>query len=410
MQDSLSSTHPPPNAMPNAMLGRRAGAAAIPSLTGIRGVAAFYVFLTHAQIVLATYLATPAINDNGFLYNGFRGVDLFFVLSGFILMHVHENDFATLSRERTWNFYVLRFFRVYPLNALILLALVPLVLALPGFVDWTRFDHGVPVRYHDHDFSAAGFVQSLLLAQCWSVIKPGQWNGPAWSLSAEVFGYASFPLLACVALRCRSAALAAAAATASLLALIAAVYLCHHAKDNPTAGFGLVRMGCCFLAGIALQRWYRCWQAGETVAGALTVVSLGWIMLCLLWRPLNVFVVLGFGGIILGLAYRRGPVNAALESPLALFLGRISFSFYVVHYIPLRLSLWLFQTRLHAAPLWLRIVCLVALFGLCVGAAAALQRWFELPCQRLARRVLRAGRPAPEGQDSKGRGFAPAPH
>lgn len=403
MQDSPSSTHP----TPSPASGERVGATAIPSLTGIRGVAAFYVFLTHAQIVLATYLARPAINDNGFLYNGFRGVDLFFVLSGFILMHVHENDFATLRREQAWRFYVLRFFRVYPLNALILLALVPLVLALPGFVDWTRFAHGAPIRYHDHDFSALGFAQSLLLAQCWSVIKPGQWNGPAWSLSAEVFGYASFPLLAWVAVRCRSAALAAVVAAASLLALIAAIYLCHHAADNPTASFGLVRMGCCFVAGIALQRCFRFWEAGAAGASALAMLSAAWIMLCLLWRPLNVFVVLGFGGIILGLAYRRGPVNAALESPLALFLGRISFSFYVVHYIPLRLSLWLFQTRLHDTPLWLRAGYLVALFGFCVGAATVLQRWFELPCQRLARRVLRAERPARERQDS--RRFAPAP-
>lgn len=386
MQDSSSSTHP----TQSTTSGGRAATSAIPSLTGIRGVAAFYVFLTHAQIVLATYLAAPAINGNGFLYNGFRGVDLFFVLSGFILMHVHENDFETFDRERIRNFYVLRFFRVYPLNALILLALVPLVLALPGFVAWTRVVHAMPIRYHDHDFSAAGFAQSLLLAQCWSVIKPGQWNGPAWSLSAEVFGYASFPPLAWVAVRCRSPVLAAAAAAASLLALVAAVYLCHHASDNPTAGFGLVRMGFCFVGGMALQRCFRCWQAGADVASALTVLCLAWVMLCLLWRPLNVFVVLGFGGIILGLAYRRGPVNAALESPLALFLGRISFSFYLVHYIPLRLSLWLFETRLHEAPLWLRVCCLVALFGLCIGAATALQRWFEVPCQHLARRVLRS--------------------
>ena len=409
MQDISSSTHPTPSVTP-AKVGRRAGAGAIPSLTGIRGVAAFYVFLTHAQVVLATYLAAPAINDNGFLYNGFRGVDLFFVLSGFILMHVHEIDFVTFRREQVWSFYVLRFFRVYPLNALILLALVPLVLAAPGFVDWTRFAHGVPARYHEHDFSAAGFAQSLLLAQCWSVIKPGQWNGPAWSLSAEVFGYASFPLLAWVAVRCRSAGLAAAAAAASLLALIVAIYVCHHAADNPTAGFGLVRMGGCFVAGIALQRCYRVWQGGAGLASALTVLSVGWIVLCLLWRPLNVFVLLGFGGVILGLAYRRGPVNAALESPLALFLGRISFSFYVVHYIPLRLSLWLFETRLHDTPLWLRVGCLVVLLGLCVGAATALQRCFEVPCQRLARRVLKTRPHASEHQGRKRRGFAPAPH
>ena len=48
--------------LPTRAAPRRAGSA-IPSLTGIRGVAALYVCLTHAQIVLATYLNAPAINQ-----------------------------------------------------------------------------------------------------------------------------------------------------------------------------------------------------------------------------------------------------------------------------------------------------------------------------------------------------------
>lgn len=360
----------------------------LPSLTGIRGIAAIYVFFTHAEIVAATYLEAPSINDNGFLYNGFRGVDLFFVLSGFILMHVHEQDFVTIRSQQTWNFYVLRFFRVVPLNTLVLLALVPLVLALPGFVSWSRFSGGLPIPYHDRDFSAAGFVQSLLLAQTWSVAKPGQWNGPAWSLSAELVGYALFPLLAWIAIRCRSAILAGLAAVASLLGLVVAMRAFGHAVDNPTAAFGLVRMGFCFAAGIALSRCFRCWPEGSRHAAAITLASAAWILLSLCWRPLNLFVVLGFGGIILGLAYRRGPVDRLLTSAPAMFLGRISFSFYLVHYIPLRLSLWLFTPGLAAAPLWLRISCLAFVVASCVVAATLLQWWFEVPCQRLGRRML----------------------
>ena len=363
-------------------------AVAIPSLTGIRGVAAIYVLLTHAQIVLSTYLQAPSIDRNVFMYNGFRGVDLFFVLSGFILMHVHERDFAALRGSSIVDFYLLRFFRVYPLNAAVLLLLVPVVLAWPAFVEWTRFSHGLPIRWHEHDFSAPGFVQTFLLAQTWSIAKPGQWNGPSWSLSAEVAGYAVFPLLACFAIRCRSAALAASGAAASLMLLVVAMIVGGHARDNPTAAFGLVRMAFCFAAGIALSRCYRCWSGGARWAPLVTIVSLIWIVATLSWRPLNLLAVLGFGGIILGLAYRRGPVNAALESRPAMFLGEISFSFYLVHYIPMRLSLWLYEFRLHASPLWLRVLSLVALGLFCLGAATLLHRWVELPSQRLGRRVL----------------------
>ena len=365
----------------------------IPSLTGIRGVAAAYVFLTHAQPVLALFLAAPAIDDSLVLRNGFRGVDLFFLLSGFILMHVHHADFLTLERERIRRFLVLRACRVYPVNAAVLALLVPVALLLPGFVAWTRMRGGVPVPWHDHDFSPAGLVQSLLLAQCWSVVKPGQWNGPAWSLSAEVFGYALFPPLAWLAARCRSAALAGLAAAGSLLALCAALLAFGHAQDNPTAAFGLVRMLFCFAGGIALWRCFRCWPAGARVAPGLALASLAWTALCVSLPAFGMLAVFGFAGMILALAYRRGRLDALLSGRTALFLGRISFSFYLVHYALLQLASWLFERWDGAeAPLGLRVAALAATGLLCVLAAMAMQRWVEQPSQRLARALLR--RPA----------------
>ncbi len=364
---------------------------AIPSLTGVRGVAAAYVFLTHAQPVLALFLAVPAIDDWLVLRNGFRGVDLFFLLSGFILMHVHAADFATLERERTRRFLVLRAFRVYPLNAAVLLLLVPAAVLLPGFVAWTRMRGGVPVPWHEHDFSAAGLLQSALLAQCWSGVKPGQWNGPAWSLSAEVFGYALFPPLAWMAMRVRRARLAAAAAGAALGLLCLALLAFGHAQDNPTAAFGLVRMLFCFAAGIALWRCFRLWPAGTRAAPTLAAASLAWVAVCVGVPGPGMLAVFGFAGLILALAYRRGRIDAALSSPAALFLGRISFAFYLVHYPLLQLAAWLFERQgWAAAPLPARVAMLAALLGLCVAAAELLHRLVERPSQRLARAVLRA--------------------
>jgi hypothetical protein len=204
----------------------------IASLTGIRGVAAVWVFLTHYQAVMAGYLQSPAIGANRFMYNGFRGVDLFFALSGFILMHVHGQDFHRVEAGPLRRFYILRGFRVVPLNTAVLLALVPLVLTLPGLVDWFRVDHGAPIPYHARDFSAAGFVQSLLLAQTWTFAKLGEWNGPAWSLSAEVFGYAIFPLLARMLIRRNAATFCAAAALASLSLLMVLLAVGGHAQDR----------------------------------------------------------------------------------------------------------------------------------------------------------------------------------
>ncbi len=361
--------------------------ASIGSLTGIRGVAAVWVFLTHYQAVMAGYLHSTSIAGNAFLYNGFRGVDLFFVLSGFILMHVHGREFHTPAPGTLRRFYTLRFFRVYPLNTAVLLALVPLALWLPGMVDWFRMDHGVPIPYHANDFSAAGFVQSLFLAQTWTVLKLGEWNGPAWSLSAEVFGYALFPLLARSLMRRQSATLCAGLAVLSLAVLMVLLVVGHHTQDSPTGTFGLIRMLFGFIAGTCMA---RCFQLRDTGGGGwLAWASLAVIAATLCVPAANMFVVFGFCGLIFALAYQDGAVNAVLASRPALWLGRISFSLYLIHYVPLKLSLWLLQTRLADSGLGLRIACLAAIPLICLVLAVLTYRWLELPFQRYARTALR---------------------
>jgi peptidoglycan/LPS O-acetylase OafA/YrhL len=327
-------------------------ALSIPSLTGIRGVAAVWVLLTHYQAVLAAYLDNPAINDNSFLYNGFRGVDLFFVLSGFILMHVHENDFRQLESK-----------------------------AIP---------------YHSHDFSAAGFVQSLLLAQSWTVLKLGEWNGPAWSLSAEVFAYAMFPVLAWTLIRARSALLCTVGALLSLAVLMGLLVVGHHTQDSPTGTFGLIRCVFGFTAGACMARAFQLRPASDRAASWLGApiawISVAIIAVALSAPRLNMFIVFGFCGLIYALAFQRGVFNAIFSSGPAMFLGRISFSLYMIHYIPLKLSIWLLQTRLDTASFEVRVACVVAIPLICIAIAMVAYYAIELPFQRFARSIVRRKR------------------
>jgi peptidoglycan/LPS O-acetylase OafA/YrhL len=366
----------------------------IDSLTGIRGVAAVWVFLTHYQAVMAAYLHSPAIGDNSFLYNGFRGVDLFFVLSGFILMHVHGEDFRAFREDALWKFYVLRFFRVYPLNTVVLLALLPIYFFMPDLVSWFRMDHGVPIPYHSHDFSEAGFVQSLFLAQTWTFIKPGEWNGPAWSLSAEVAGYALFPILAYFLMRRRSPWACVFYALVSLAILMLLLVLFRHTQDSPTGTFGLVRMLFGFVAGMAMSRCFQLRPDATWLGAPLALGSLAFIVVALSVRSANMLVVFGFCGLIFSLAFQQGVINAALSGRVSMFLGRISFSLYMVHYVPLKMSLWLSQTMFAESGLAVRIVCLISVAGICLALAMITYRFVELPLQRYARAFLRKGRDA----------------
>ncbi|MDT8871257.1 hypothetical protein RAA17_09660 [Komagataeibacter rhaeticus] len=50
--------------------------------------------------------------------------------------------------------------------------------------------------------------------------------------------------------------------------------------------------------------------------------------------------VFGFAALVFGLAYQRGAINAFLCSGPVMWLGRISFSFYLTHYLIIGILSW----------------------------------------------------------------------
>ena len=377
--------------------------ASIPSLTGVRGVAALWVFLTHLYGFAARVLGMPALISSSFLFNGFRGVDLFFVLSGFILMHVHAGDFITISSKPLQRFFVTRFFRIYPLNTVILVALVPLVLLAPSYVAAERAFSDPHFAYRAHNLSAAGFVQTLLLVQSWTILKLGEWNIVSWTLSAEIFGYMLFPGLAWLIARELSWRRCIVYALISLLTLTILLFFSHHANNNPTGTFGSVRMFFCFVAGICL---YRCYQLAPDYvaswASAVTCLAVAFIAITLLYPPAPVFDAFGFAALVFGLAYQRGPVNRILKSRVALYLGRISFSFYLSHFLIISIFSWAAGHWLTAQDFGLKVASLVALFMLCLGVASVLYVWVERPSQRFGHYLIKSWglRTPPDASDS----------
>jgi peptidoglycan/LPS O-acetylase OafA/YrhL len=123
-------------------------------------------------------------------------------------------------------------------------------------------------------FSAAGFVQSLFLAQPWTLIKPGEWNGPAWSLSAQVFGYAFFPVLARFLIWRRSAAVCRVSVFASLTVLMIQLIIFQHTQDSPTGTFGLIRMTFGFVAGMSMSRCCHLWHETTGLGAPVGLASL----------------------------------------------------------------------------------------------------------------------------------------
>jgi peptidoglycan/LPS O-acetylase OafA/YrhL len=107
------------------------------------------------------------------LHNGFLGVSLFFVLSGFIITYSHYAE--TMTPTVIGRFYWARIARIYPVY------LLALVLALPTLAaPLTRFDA----------------LSVLTMTQAWTIPASKQgfaWVMQAWTLSIEVVFYLLFP-------------------------------------------------------------------------------------------------------------------------------------------------------------------------------------------------------------------------
>jgi peptidoglycan/LPS O-acetylase OafA/YrhL len=343
----------------------------IPGLTGVRGIAAVWVVLYHLS---ENFRGTWGLSETApFIRTGFLGVDLFFILSGAVMFHVHGNDFARYSIQSHLSFLKLRFARVYPLHAFCLLAFATIVCSLPDFTQ----------PYRPGAFSLSGFLASLLLVNNWGFLPASMWNLPAWSLSAECLGYLAFPLIAVAIRRLVPPRTELAAALALMAALVAAM-LALHAPDMGQLGkMGVLRMGFEFSAGCLLYRY----AAGTNPAlhNPILAFALVLTLVCCFHIDYHWCAVFGMGFIVLALCM-DGPLgNLLFANKVALWLGNLSFSLYLSHWPLIQIYQWLgvrmtIDRNLYAILLVVTIVVVAML----------LFRFVEMPSRRYLRGKMRA--------------------
>ena len=111
-----------------------------------------------------------------FVGRAYLSVDLFFILSGFVMAHVYGRELASNWRAHWSKFAIARFARIYPLFALTMLSMMTVVI-LSG------------ARIRLISFSGKSLVLQPFLLQQWSGLS---WNYPSWSISTEAEAYIFF--------------------------------------------------------------------------------------------------------------------------------------------------------------------------------------------------------------------------
>jgi peptidoglycan/LPS O-acetylase OafA/YrhL len=339
----------------------------IRQLTSLRFFAAFWVVLFHYWPKLDVGF-TPAVIEKGYL-----GVELFFILSGFILCHVYRTSVED-GRFRYGSFLWARLARVYPLHLATLVGMGLLAggAAVAGFA----VDPNIA--------SLEALPANLLMIHAWGFAPVAGWNHPSWSISAEWFAYLSFPLFAWAALKLKHRPLTALAGAVTALT---ALYIGFEAVagfplTQATIHWGALRIVPCFAFGCALHAFWRERPMKSAVSALAGAAFFGAFALGAADEGApDAVIVTALGFVILflaGLAQTRS--NLLGQAPLV-YLGEISYSVYMVcvpwKIVFVNLTAKLLQIQDEKLPLNLWLVFLVGVIPL----AAASYHFIEKPAR-----------------------------
>ena len=313
MPDSSSAAHG---------VGAQGDKSSFDALTALRGLAAWWIVAYHFKEALGL----PAGSVLGrFVASGPLAVDLFFVMSGFVIALSYQDAILPVRKRVVLWFLGLRLARIYPLHFVMCVAFLlnPLAIALfsSNPVPGDRYDPGY-------------YVLSLVLMQNWGFTSSLAWNGPAWSISTEWGAYIVFPVLAFAAARWVVSTLHAAAAALVLLALLAALGAATASIPNEVERVGLIRCILEFSLGmVACQAWRFRKGVGPHGGLLLAAAGLGTFATGIgLGAPAYLYAPAGFTFLVLSLTDRHALPARILSHSVIVRIGEVSYSTYLVHY------------------------------------------------------------------------------
>jgi peptidoglycan/LPS O-acetylase OafA/YrhL len=335
-----------------------------PALDGTRSLAVYLVVCFHAGLAAAG--------------GGFIGVDLFFVLSGFLVSSIILAEITERGRLRLGRFYARRVRRLLPAAVVVILAtsaVFLLVASKPQRLPLVR-DAQSALLYvanfrfllQSDDYFGADIEKSPFLH--------------FWSLAVEEQFYLVFPLvLIGLAVLSRRRAWALPAGLGALLAVSLGAQLFWSRANANHAYYGsdarMYQLVAGALLAVLLRSRTPSTRLGRVLCpGGLALLLLlasGLVELSPAWRGIGATVasLALVGGVM---SDERGPVARVLATRIPTYLGRISYGTYLWHWPVILVLLTVFQVN----PIVIAVLAAVT----STGIAALSYELLELPIRR----------------------------
>jgi peptidoglycan/LPS O-acetylase OafA/YrhL len=355
---------------------------------------------------------------------GYLWVEFFFILSGFILVHVYGSrppspppgeragvrgwlqrvklrDPLTLTLSpgggegnfSYFKFLRARLARLYPLHLFMLFVMLGLVIALRFLAARGGYVSIYDQPYHPMN-TWQGFIASVFLVHAWNILPYLTWNGASWFVSVEFLLCLLFPIYLFLS---RGGALRGALLIAAGLAAL--TYLARTSGHGLDLTFhnGIFRGVACFAVGVGLAILYREAIArgwGALPDGLFSFAQLAAVLLLLdaiyrtQWahKPADIYVASAMAALIFTLAFDRGIAARALSTAPVLKLGEWSYAIYIGQTAWLQFVRYLEQRWYpNAAPSAIWWIEPFALVLVCVVWGALLATFIERPANRWLR-------------------------
>jgi peptidoglycan/LPS O-acetylase OafA/YrhL len=350
----------------------------IKPLTGLRGIAALYVVIFH--FFIGQRFTNPVTT---LLAHGYLAVDVFFVLSGFVMTltysHLFDRGHSLVSYA---TFLGRRIARIYPLY--LAGTLCALVLIRAGILE------------PPHLRMSGALLSNLFMVQAWGITE--SLDGPGWSISTEWAAYLLFPMFLLCLMKNRFGRGLALTLSLGALAFLATNPAAHAHAVDPGAlldvhdwrhGLPVLRCLAEFVLGMLSYRFTTAPMGMRFAlkAWAQNTLAVATIVLLMLPRT-DMFIVCMIPPLLAGVASGRSLVAHWLSSKPLETAGRYSYSIYMIHTLLYGVLGWIHaQINALGLPHGQTYAAAVGI-ALTIPLAALAYRFIEKPGRTIIRDLL----------------------
>jgi len=302
---------------------------------GLRGLASLGIALFHASTIDSM---APGLKQISLIHNAWISVDLFFVLSGFVMFLRYGSQLQT-SHEAT-GFVLRRFGRLYPLHLVTLILFLVVWMAMQT-VKWlllVNFDVTVGHQplFDPEQVNGLDLLSNVLLLHGVGLHWTDALNYPSWTVSLEMWTYLVFLMVCMVASR--------PASRIWIFVLLGAAsfgWFIHKAMtiDGFVAFFqaerSYMRILMSFSIGVIAAVWHQRRRTIGSGVGWAQALAVGAVIVYLaVLQQSEQWLLIGpvlFGLLVLSLSSDEGWLARGLSGRVCGWLGERSYSIYLIH-------------------------------------------------------------------------------